>query len=318
VAPHTAGDPMSDQKWLNCRLSDLRQRLDRQGHRVSKPVISRILRKHGYSLRANVKQAAGTDHPDRDQQFRYIRMQRTQHYEANQPVISVDTKKKELVGNFKNAGQIWCQTAEEVDAHDFPHDALGRAVPYGIYDLRYNRGTVYIGQSADTPTFAVDNLAQWCQSELRERYPQATQLLIEADSGGSNSARSRVWKQQLQIQIADALGLTVTVCHYPTGASKWNPIEHRLFSEISKTWAGCPLRSFELVQQYIADTSTQTGLRVQADLVTKTYQKGVKVTDEEMATLNIHTHAICPQWNYTIYPRPACPATGEVGQVILL
>ena len=143
VAPHTAGDPMSDQKWLNCRLSDLRQRLAGQAHRVSKPVLSRILRAHGYSLRANLKQAAGTQHPDRDQQFRYIRMQRTQHDAAHQPVISVDTKKKELVGNFKNAGQIWCQTAEEVDAHDFPHDALGRAVPYGIYDLHYNRGTVY-------------------------------------------------------------------------------------------------------------------------------------------------------------------------------
>jgi hypothetical protein len=309
---------MSDQKWLNCRLSDLRQRLAGQGHRVSKPVLSRILRAHGYSLRANLKQAAGTQHPDRDQQFRYIRMQRTQHDAANQPVISVDTKKKELVGNFKNAGQIWCQTAEEVDAHDFPHDALGRAVPYGIYDLHYNRGTVYIGQSADTPTFAVDNLAHWCQTELRERYPQATQVLIEADSGGSNSARSRVWKQQLQVQIADALGLTITVCHYPAGTSKWNPIEHRLFSEISKTWAGCPLRSFELVRQYIADTTTQTGLRVRAYLVTTTYAKGVKVSDEEMATLNIHTHAICPQWNYTISPRPVCAAMSEVGQVILL
>ena len=309
---------MSDLKWLNCRLSDLRQRLDGQGHRVSKPVISRILRAHGYSLRANLKQAAGTQHPDRDQQFRYIQMQRTQHCAANQPVISVDTKKKELVGNFKNAGQIWCQTAEEVDAHDFPHDALGRAVPYGIYDVRYNCGTVYIGRSADTPMFAVDNLAQWCQTELRERDPQATQLLIEADSGGSNGARSRVWKQQLQVQIADALGLTITVCHYPTGTSKWNPIEHRLFSEISKTWAGCPLRSFELVQHYLAATTTQTGLRVRACLVTKTYQKGVKVTDEELATLNIQTHTICPQWNYTIYPRPVCSATGEVGQVILL
>lgn len=309
---------MSEQKWLNCRLSDLRQRLEHQGHRVSKPVISRILRNHGYSLRANVKQAAGTAHPDRDQQFRYIQRQRTQHLEAKEPVISVDTKKKELVGNFKNAGQIWCQTAEEVDAHDFPHDALGRAVPYGIYDLAANCGTVYIGQSADTPSFAVDNLAHWCQTELRERYPQASKVLIEADSGGSNSARSRVWKQQLQVQIADALGLTVTVCHYPTGASKWNPIEHRLFSEISKTWAGCPLRSFELVQQYIAETSTHTGLRVRAYRVTKTYEKGVKVSDEEMATLNVHTHATCPRWNYTIYPRPSCPATGAVGQVNLL
>ena len=155
----------------------------------------------------------------------------------------------------------------------------------------------------------MDNLACWCRTELRERYPHATHLLIEADSGGSNSARSRVWKQQLQAQIVDPLGLTITVCHYPTGTSKWNPIEHRLFTEISKTWAGCPLRSFELVQQYIADTTTQTGLQVRAYLVTKTYQTGVKVGDEEMADLNIHPHPVCPQWNYTIYPRLACPAT---------
>jgi hypothetical protein len=308
VAPHTAGDPMSDQKWLNCRLTDLRQRLDGHGHRVSKPVLSRILRAHGYSLRANVKQDAGKQHPDRDQQFRYIRAQRSEHWESNQPVISVDTKKKELVGNFKNTGQIWCQTAEEVDAHDFPQDAVGRAVPYGIYDLRDTCGTVYIGQSADTPTFAVDNLAHWCRTELPERYPAASRVLIEADSGGSNSARSRVWKQQLQAQLADALGLTITVCHYPTGTSKWNPIEHRLFSEISKTWAGCPLRTFALVQQYIADTTTQTGLQVRAHLVSTTYATGVRVSDAEMATLNIHIHPICPQWNYTIAPRRNYPA----------
>lgn len=296
---------MSDQKWLNCRLGDIRQRLDRQGHQVSKPVISRILRAHDYSLRANLKREAGQQHPQRDQQFRYIQAQRAQHWDTNQPVISVDTKKKELVGNFKNAGQIWCQSAEEVDAHDFPQDAIGRAVPYGIYDLRANCGTVYIGQSADTPTFAVDNLAHWCRSELRERYPQATQILIEADSGGSNGARSRVWKEQLQVQLADALGLTITVCHYPTGTSKWNPIEHRLFSEISKTWAGCPLRSFALVQQYIAETTTHTGLKVRAYLVTTPYATGIKVSDEEMAMLNIQAHSVCPQWNYTIYPRPA-------------
>lgn len=304
MEPETAGDPTSAQKWLNCRLSDIRQRLDGQGHQVSKPVISRILRANDYSLRANVKRTAGQQQPERDQQFRYIRVQRAQHWAAGAPVISVDTKKKELVGNFKNAGQIWCQNAEAVDAHDFPHDAIGRAVPYGIYDLRANCGTVYIGQSADTPTFAVDNLADWCRTELRERYPHASSLLIEADSGGSNSARSRVWKQQLQVQIADTLGLTITVCHYPTGTSKWNPIEHRLFSEISKTWAGCPLRSFALIQQYIAETTTHTGLKVRAYLVTTPYATGIKVTDDEMAQLNIQSHSVCPQWNYTIYPRP--------------
>lgn len=294
---------MSQDKWLNCRLVDIQQRLAALGHSVSKPVISRLLRTHDYRLRANVKQAAGKDHPERDHQFHYIREQRATYLAHDLPVISVDTKKKELIGNFKNAGQTWGQSAEVVDAHDFPHDALGRAIPYGIYDLRFNCGTVYVGQSADTPAFAVANLAHWIESEMRQRYPHATQLLIEADSGGSNGARSRVWKEHLQRQIADRCGMTITVCHYPPGTSKWNPVEHRLFSEISKTWAGCPLRSFELILQYLRDTKTQTGLRVRAHLVTNTYAPGERVTDEVMASLNLQTHAVCPQWNYTIRPR---------------
>lgn len=317
VAPHTAGDPMSTQKWLNCRLVDIRQALDQHGHPVSNPVISRILRAHGYSVRANVQHQAGRQHPDRDQQFASIRDQRAAHQTHGQPVISVDTKKKELVGNFKNAGRIWRQTAEVADAHDFPQDAVGRAAPYGIYDLTANQGVVYIGCSADTPTFAVDNLAQWCRTELRERYPHATRLLIEADSGGGNGARSRVWKHQLQVQLADALGLTVTVCPYPTGASKWNPIEHRLFSEISKTWAGCPLRSFALVAHSIATTSTQTGLVVRAHLITTIYAPGVTVTAADMAALNIAFHSVCPQWNDTIRPRPA-PHSEGVREIIVL
>ena len=202
-------------------------------------------------------------------------------------MISVDTKKKELIGNFRNSGQIWCQSPEAVDVHDFKQDALGRAVPYGIYDLPHNRGPVYLGCSADTPTFAVDNIAQWCATERLERFPNATQLLIEADSGGSNSAASRVWKQQLQDKVADRFGLTLTVCHYPTGASKWNPIEHRLFSEISKTWAGCPLRTFELAAQYIGETRTQTGLKVAATLITQEYRTGVKVSDAVMKTAQL-------------------------------
>lgn len=258
---------MSRAKWLNCRLIDLQRALAARGHVVSKPVIARLLHAQGYSVQANVKQAAGTQHPERDRQFHYIRSQRAAHLERGQPVISVDTKKKELVGNFKNRGQVWCQTPEVVDAHDFPQDALGRAAPYGIYDVRHNCGTIYVGQAADTPRFAVDNIAHWCATELPERFPQATDVLIEADSGGSNSARARVWKQQLQVQLADRMGLTVTVCHYPTGASKWNPVEHRLFSEISKTWAGCPLRSFELMLHYINGTRTATGLRVRAHFV---------------------------------------------------
>ena len=303
VSPHTAGDPTGGHKWLNCRLRNIQEQLNGQGHGVSLPVISRLLKKNDYSLKANAKQLGSKQHPDRDRQFKHIYDQRTEHQTTGQPVISVDTKKKELVGNFKNLGQIWCQAPELVNIYDFPSDALGRAVPYGIYDLRYNQGTVYVGQSADTPAFAVDNIAHWCRTELPERYPNTTHLMIEADGGGSNGYRSRVWKRDLQEKVADTFGLIVTVCHYPTGASKWNPIEHRLFNEISKTWAGCPLRSLDDVLHYIADTKTETGLAVQAHLVTETYETGVKVPDEQMDALNIEFHDVCPQWNYTIHPR---------------
>jgi hypothetical protein len=300
---------MSDQKWLNCRLHDIRACLEAQEHGVSPPVISRLLRENGYTLRANAKQQEGKQHPDRDRQFEYIRGQRSDHQVKNQPILSVDTKKKERVGDFKNPGQIWCKTPERVKVHDFPSEALGRAVPYGLFDRQHNCGTVYVGQSADTPAFAVDNIAHWCRTELPERFPDATQLMIEADCGGSNGYRARVWKRDLQEKVADAFGLTVTVCHYPTGTSKWNPIEHRLFSEISKTGAGCPLRSFDHVLYYIRDTKTQTGLTVQAHLVTKTYEKGIKVPDQEMDQLCIHLHDLCPNWNYTIYPRSSLPQT---------
>jgi hypothetical protein len=296
---------MSEQRWLNCRLVDIQEQLSKQGYRVHKAVISRILKAHQYRLQANVKSVSRKQVPERDRQFRYIRLQQAAHQAAGHPVISVDTKKKELVGNFKHAGQIWGQEPEPVDDHDFPQDALGRAVPYGIYDLWANCGTVYVGVSADTPMFAVDSIAHWCATELRERYPHATRLLIEADSGGSNSARSRVWKQQLQAKVADRFGLTLTICHYPTGTSKWNPIEHRLFSEISKTWAGCPLRSFDLVLHYLRSTKTQTGLKVRAHLVTETYCTGVTVAQADMQLLNIEQHEVCPQWNYTIRPRPS-------------
>ena len=294
---------MSSKKWLNIRLRDLQDRLSAQGHAISLPVISRLLKQNGYSLQANAKQVEGSSPEERDQQFQHIERQQADHLSNGQPVLSVDTKKKELVGNFKNAGQIWCQEPESVNVHDFPSQAVGRAVPYGLYDLQHNCGTVYVGQSADTPAFAVDNIAAWCGTELPERFPQATHLLIEADCGGSNSARSRVWKRDLQDKVADAFDLIVTVCHYPTGASKWNPIEHRLFSEISKTWAGCPLRSFDDLLFYIRQTTTQTGLTVRSHLVSQIYAKGVKVPGQEMQSLNLHAHDVCPQWNYTIYPR---------------
>ena len=262
-----------------------------------------------YSRQVSLRQTAsdksyeGKSPVQRDQQFRYLQEQRQQFLKQEQPVLSIDTKKKELVGDFKNAGRIWCEEAEIVNVHDFPSQAIGKAVPYGLYDIAHNVGTVYVGQSADTAEFAVDNLAHWCEHEMPERFPQATHLLLHADCGGSNSARGKLFKQQLQEKIADGLGLEVTVCHLPTGCSKWNPIEHRLFSEISKTWAGCPLRSFEAIVQYLHDTKTQTGLRVAAHLVTKIYQKGLEVTDEVMAALNITHHEVCPQWNYTIRPR---------------
>jgi hypothetical protein len=296
---------MGEARWLNCRFKDVQSRLTSAGHPVSVPVISRLLKEQGYRLRHNVKQREGGSHPDRGQQFEYIHHQRAQHQQAQQPTVSVDTKKKELIGDFKNAGRVWCREAEAVNVHDFLSQGEGRAVPYGIYDLRYNCGTVYVGQSADTPTFAVDNVLEWCQTELPQRFPGATHLLIEADGGGSNSSRSRVWKQQLQEKLADGLGLTITVCHYPPGASKWNPIEHRLFSEISKTWAGCPLRSFEIMLDYLEQTTTQTGLNVQAHRVMGAYPTGVKVSDSDMETLHIEFHQVCPQWNYTIRPRPS-------------
>ena len=305
MAPHTAGDPMTSTKWLNCRLRDLQATLAVRGHRLSLPVISRLLRAVDYRLRSNRKQQGGPADPDRDTQFQHIATERARHLAAGQPVISVDTKKKELVGNFKNAGQTWGQTAEVVNVHDCESEAEGRAVPYGIYDLTRNHGSVYVGQSADTPQFAVDAIAAWCAGELRTAYPTATQLLIEADRGGSNSARSRVWKAQLQEQVADRFGLTVTVCHYPPGTSKWNPIEHRLFSAISKTWAGCPLRTFEVLLTYLRQTTTSTGLVVQADLLPTTYSKGVKVSDATMKHLDLEAHAVCPRWNYTIRPRSA-------------
>ena len=190
-----------------------------------------------------------------------------------------------------------------MNIHDFPSEGAGRAVPYGIYDLQHNRGTLYVGQSADTPTFAVDNVLDWCQTELPLRFAGATHLFIEADGGGSKASRSPLFKQQLQEKLADGLGLTITVCHYPPGTSTWNPIEHRLFSEISKTWAGCPLRSFDLVLDYINHTKTQTGLTVQARLVTTPYPTGVNVPAEVMETLNIQAHDTCPQSNYTLQPR---------------
>jgi hypothetical protein len=303
VAPETAGDPTGDQKWVRSSLRKLSRRLSDAGHKVSPPTVGRLLKKLGYSLKANVKEKAGKEHPDRNKQFEYIEAQKQAFQAAGQPIISVDTKKKELIGDFKNQGQAWCQEAECVNVHDFPQDALVRAVPYGIYDLEHNCGYTYVGISADTPQFAVDAIATWWQNEGSVISPPVDQLLILADAGGSNGYRPRLWKQQLQEQLCDRLGLTVTVCHYPTGCSKWNPIEHRLFSHISINWAGKPLRTLDTMLAYIRGTTTATGLTVKAFLLEGDYEKGLKVSDAEMEGLNLERHAVCPNWNYTIRPR---------------
>jgi hypothetical protein len=303
VTPETAGEPSSDQKWIRSSLRQLSRRLAQIGHPASPPTVSRLLKKLEYSLKANVKKEAGEDHPDRDEQFGYIQTQKQAFQDAGFPIISVDTKKKELIGNFKNAGQVWCKEAEVVNVHDFPQDAVGRAVPYGIYELNSNRGSVYVGSSADTPQFAVDVITRWWQDEGETGYPHTDQLLILADSGGSNSYRSRVWKRQIQEQLSDQFGLKVTVCHYPTGCSRWNPIEYRLFSHISLNWMGKPLRTFDTMLAYIRGTTTTTGLTVKASLVEGVYEKGQRVSDAEMEALNLERHETCPNWNYTIRPR---------------
>ena len=223
---------------------------------------------------------------------------------AGQPIISVAPKKKELIGDFKNAGRAWRRRPEQVNVHDFPTDGLGRAVPYGIYDLLRNQGAVYVGQSADTPAFAVDAIAHWWEDMGQYAFPGAAHLLVLADGGGSNSSRARVWKAQLQEQMCDRLGLEVTVCHYPPGCSKWNPIEHRLFSHISKNWEGTPLRDWDLLLGYLRGTQTEQGLRVEATLLPGAYATGQTVSDQVMASLNLERHTVCPQWNYTLRPRP--------------
>jgi len=284
-------------------LRQLSRRLGKAKHPASPPTVGRLLKKQGYSLKANVKKKAGKDHPDRNKQFEYIETQKQDFQAAGLPIISVDTKKKELIGDFKNAGQAWSQEPEYVNVHDFPQDAVGRAVPYGIYDLIHNRGCVYVGTSADTPQFAVDAITAWWQKEGRVAFPQADYLLILADAGGSNGYRPRAWKQQLQEQLSDQFGLAVTVCHYPTGCSKWNPIDHRLFSYISINWAGKPLRTFDTMLAYIRGTTTTAGLTVKAFLLEGVYETGKRVSDTEMKKLNLERHTVCPDWNYTIRPR---------------
>jgi hypothetical protein len=304
VEGDTAGSPTEPRKWVRRSLRHLRGDLWQAGHVASHPTVGKLLRESGYSLRANVKRFTGPAHPDRDQQFRYIEALKAEFLAAGLPVISVDTKKKELIGDFKNDGRTWCRRADEVNAHDFKQDASARAVPYGLYVLNQNRGFVYVGTSADTAQFAVDAIARWWLSPGQWDFPDADELLILCDAGGSNSCRARLWKWQLQEKLADRFSLTVTVCHYPAGASKWNPVEHRLFAFISNNWAGKPLRSLPTMLSYIRGTTTETGLRVCAQLMHKTYRTKVKVSNQDFRTIQLDRHEVCPNWNYTITPRP--------------
>lgn len=298
----TAGHPCGGCRWVRQSLRRIQATLARLGVRVSHVSIQRLLRQQRYSLKANRKSIARTQHPERDRQFRYITRVKQRYISAGHPVISVDSKKKELIGNFKNAGRTWQRQAEPVNIYDFPQDAVAQAVPYGIYDVVHNQGYVYVGTSSDTADFAVDAIQRWYERADRHSFQDERKLLILCDAGGSNGYRVRNWKLQLQL-LADCYDLEIMVCHYPTGASKWNPIEHRLFSAITLNWAGIPLRSLANMTALIRGTVTQTGLKVKASLLKGHYPTQVKVSDEQMATLKLTQRKICPQWNYVIHAR---------------
>jgi hypothetical protein len=305
LAPLTRGDPASPLRWTCKSVRKLAQALREGGHDVSYRTVARLLLELDYHLQTNRKTLEGKkDHPDRDEQFHYINDQAKAFLEQQEPVISVDTKKKELVGNYKNQGREWGKKKEAVEvlSHDFPDPAVPKAVPYGIYDLSKNAGWVNVGVDADTAEFAVESIRWWWQQMGEKRYPQAKTLLICADSGGSNGYRSHLWKRELQ-KLANQEGLTITVCHFPPGTSKWNKIEHRLFSYISMNWRGRPLTDYQTIINLIASTTTQTGLTVQARLDEKKYQRGIKVPLKERKAFRIRPHEFHGEWNYTIEPQ---------------
>jgi hypothetical protein len=303
VEPDTRGDPMSPLRWTCKSTRKLAEVLTQQGHPVSERVVRTLLHEADYSLQATAKKREGRDHPDRDAQFRYLNEQIKASLAQGEPVVSVDTKKKELIGPYKQAGREWQPQGEPeaVLAHDFPDPVMGKAIPYGVYDVGRNTGWVTVGQDHDTASFAVASLRRWWQVVGQPTYPHATRLLISADGGGSNGSRVRLWKVELQ-QFADTTGLAVTVCHLPPGTSKWNEIEHRLFAHISMNWRGRPLVSHEVVVQLIGSTTTRTGLRVQAERDTDAYPTKVRVSDEELAAVQLSPHAFHGDWNYTITP----------------
>ena len=299
-----AGLPTDEQKWVRLSLRTIASRLGARAYSIGRTTVSRLLRKLGFGLVANRKSLTGAVHPDRNRQFDYIRRVRQQFLRAGYPVISVDTKNKQLIGNFANQGRTWRQAPEQVNLHDFPGDALGRAVPYGIYDIVHNQGYVYLGNSYDTPEFGAHAIAQWWADPERPRFQREDKLLILCDAGGSNNCRSWLWKLALQRQFADRFGIPVVVCHYPTGASKYKAIAYRLFSQITRNGAGQPLRSFDIMLNYIRSTTTTTGLTVKAFLVDRAFQKWRKASMNERLTIHLTRRPICPTWNYMIEPTP--------------
>ena len=308
VEPTTRGDPESPLRWTCKSVRRLAQALQAQGHEISRTLVAQLLNNAGYSLQANRKTTEGDSHPDRDAQFGYINTQVTRALAEKQPVISVDTKKKELVGDFRNSGREYRPqgSPEDVRVHDFLIKELGRAVPYGVYDLAANSGWVSVGIDHDTAAFAVNSIRQWWLRVGRARYPEATRLLITADGGGSNGSRVRLWKWELQ-KLANELGLDIVVNHLPPGTSKWNKIEHRLFSFISQNWRAKPLVSYRVIVELISATTTKTGLTVRCELDTGQYPNGIVVLDAEMAAINIKPAEFHGEWNYTISPNYHAP-----------
>jgi len=306
VEPVTRGDPESPLRWTSKSVRKLASELRAQGHRVSHAWVAGMLRAQGYSLQGNRKTREGDDHPDRDAQFAYINAAADAYLAAGDPVLSVDTKKKEWVGDFKNGGREWRPKGEPEEGrmHDFPIRGLGRVSPSGVYDLAANAGWVNVGIDHDTAAFAVESIRRWWDRAGRDRYPPAGRLLLTADGGGSNGSRVRLWKWELQ-RLADETGLEITVCHFPPGTSKWNKIEHRLFSFITQHWRGTPLVSDAVILSLIAATTTDTGLSVESYLDTNTYPTKVKVSAEEMGTIHLRPDAFHGEWNYTILPHPA-------------
>jgi Rhodopirellula transposase DDE domain len=303
VEPGERGDPMSPLRWTCKSLRQLAAELTARGHPISRTNVGELLKRQKFSLQANSKTREGGDHPDRDAQFIHINQSVTAALAAQQPVISVDTKKKELVGDFKNAGREWRPQSEpeEVQVYDFLSKASGRAVPYGIYDIASNDGWVSVGMNHDTSAFAVQTIRRWWHEVGCKRYPDARCLTITCDGGGSNGSRVRLWKRELQ-GLANELGIDVTVHHLPPGTSKWNKIEHRLFSFISMNWRAKPLVSYRVIVDLISATTTDTGLKVSCELDTNLYPKGIVVSDGEMASFNIHRSEFHGEWNYTIRP----------------